>query len=481
MGTFFTNMSFYSVNTTAEQIGGYFREILKASGFEEASDDCPAGAEVVLCRWLNSPWITVLCDLAESVSFSTLKRVARDASKALKTEVLTIACVDSDALAIWNVDEAHRQELSIAVGQTAELGIKVSNTYNAWKKKFGDSTELKRIVKTDYIFAEDALNAIAPLFRLPAEQAKLSAAFLPEDSSCEIQRLRFRPPMQSAAGRRYDFYMANFDEETQTALRNHGFQNKGQTWYRLTKENVFQVIRLGYDSGMTLRVFSEPLFGFPLEAKELSQLAGLDHVCQLDMIAIHEALRGSAVTKGYYVSLSTEDHEVFKTFPQYVRDIALQTMLPLLEEAATPSGCGKVHYRSRQILKMRLFGTSLPEENSDKFGSFSSFELNFYYGNYETILSEIRNIRAERIKNRAEEREIRIRKHCWTEENEARYEETVREFSLLREEEYALAERGNREEIQARLQMKFDRNRNLIEKYLGIGADAVLTFPEDLA
>ena len=361
-------------------------------------------------------------------------------------------------------------------GAAREYGIKASNTYNAWKKKFGDITDLKRIVKTDYTFAEDALESLSPYLNISPEQGRLSSGSIVEAPDCEVVTLRFQNANKRMPGRRYFLHLENFDEEVQTALQKIGFQYRKKTWCRLTDGNVLQMIQLGYDHMQTLTVYSEPLYGRCLPESCFTPSRIELPPVPFDLLEVHHAIQGIPCPR----HLVTFDFDEFQTFPQVVHDAVMKTLIPLLESAVTPAGNREMHNKIIQFQNARQLGLDPYAVAPKAAYTLTYLDTCLYYGEYDACLSMILAQRELYFKVWKQERENASSRERWSADDEEQYNKRVAMKSTDYSEEYGLALSRDRGRIRDKLQKQFAHNQALLAAMLNFGVDAVLTFPEEL-
>ncbi|MBR6777283.1 MAG: hypothetical protein IKM27_06010, partial [Clostridia bacterium] len=144
----------------------------------------------VLSDSIGSAWFTVCSELLSfgvPDDFATLANVF---TAALNTDVLGIACFDSDALYLNLINCNDKTNAWAGVGSLSELGIKRRNCFNAWRDKVTDTALFAECIKKKHVFAEETLNEIAPLLALPAAQSGLS--FEDGDIADFCERLYFK-------------------------------------------------------------------------------------------------------------------------------------------------------------------------------------------------------------------------------------------------------------------------------------------------
>lgn len=139
-------------------------------GFSIAADAETADETVVLCEADGSGWITVCSGQFE--------RRLSELSKALKTDVMLIECVDSDFI---------EMELVSADGTNARVTIgdpyyeKQENSYSEWEGKVSDLPKFIEITNGDNVFAEDALTHLDELMGLPIVQGAMFGDYPPDN------------------------------------------------------------------------------------------------------------------------------------------------------------------------------------------------------------------------------------------------------------------------------------------------------------
>lgn len=99
MGAFFNNLHIRK-NETADvgSVKNEFTEYLKSKGYQPTENGDDADDTAYIYTSDNSDWITVFSDVLEIGDEQTFAEILHPFSKALNTDALAVACVDSDFL-----------------------------------------------------------------------------------------------------------------------------------------------------------------------------------------------------------------------------------------------------------------------------------------------------------------------------------------------------------------------------------------------
>lgn len=152
-------------------------------------------AEVFICTSAR-PWISVCSDSLDFAGADDTRALIAPLSDSLKTDVLAVACFDSDYLFMNLVNTADGTDAWMNVGRNPDGPMPRRSNPSAWKKKVRDFDAFKAAVKADNVFAEEVFVPMEPCLDLPFEQACLCPDCI--DETYECIRLAFSMPASAA-------------------------------------------------------------------------------------------------------------------------------------------------------------------------------------------------------------------------------------------------------------------------------------------
>ena len=111
---------------------------LAEQGFTSVKNMQEADVTVAVAEPQNSKWISLYSEIFAHDDPDSCKAVAMPLSSRLHTDVLGIACFDSDYLYLNLINSDENADAWIGIGSGKELGITRRNNLTAWKKKIAD-------------------------------------------------------------------------------------------------------------------------------------------------------------------------------------------------------------------------------------------------------------------------------------------------------------------------------------------------------
>lgn len=118
----------------------------------------------------DSAWFSLQSEDLDLSGPDSMRRLAAPLSRDLGTAVLAVSCIDSDCLCLNWIDEAKKLDAWANVGSCPGPAPRRTR-FHPWKKVVPDLSVFRRIIKADYLFAEEALHALAPILELRESQA----------------------------------------------------------------------------------------------------------------------------------------------------------------------------------------------------------------------------------------------------------------------------------------------------------------------
>ena len=260
MGSWFSNLHIRKTEViTRESVGNCIRDTLaeKKCTQVECAEDADFAVTVYIAQ--NSNWISICSQVFAHDDPDSCKDIAAPLSAQLHTDVMGIACFDSDYLYLNLINADESVDAWIGIGAGKELGITRRNNVTAWKKKVADYPAFSAAVKGTYVCADEFLAVTDSCLGLPTEQGGISLDYL-KDTSLQQDAflLYFRKAEESrSAGPNIQicymrYALPCFDgQENSVSFLNDGNEFCGLSVYFLGpfvehEEITFSDIRLGY-------------------------------------------------------------------------------------------------------------------------------------------------------------------------------------------------------------------------------------------
>lgn len=175
MGSWFSNIHVRKNDVLDLQtVAQYITNRMTEQKYLVAASDEDADVAFALVSADSSGWIGIYSDMIGADSPKTFQSIAEPMSQALDTDVLGIACFDSDYLYLNLINEPEKVNAWLGVGSAAGLGIRKRTALSKWKNKVIDFLSFSEVAKKKYIFAEDVLEEVVPNIQLPQWQSAVS-------------------------------------------------------------------------------------------------------------------------------------------------------------------------------------------------------------------------------------------------------------------------------------------------------------------
>ena len=196
MGSWFSNISIRkNGGVTMDRIEEYMIKTAAAQGFSPVSSEAEADGGFAIVSDENGQWVTVYSDLFSLEDPKGFAKLAGPMSAALHTDILGIACFDSDYLYLNLLNTEERTNAWLGIGSAAGLGIRRWSRLSAWKRKVLDFPTFSDRARKRYVFAEEFLAEIEPCLALPSLQSTASYEYLKDMGLYEKAKfLYFRLP-----------------------------------------------------------------------------------------------------------------------------------------------------------------------------------------------------------------------------------------------------------------------------------------------
>lgn len=199
MGSWFSNLHVRKTETiTNEIVCDYIKNALAEKKYilEESAQD--ADVIVAVLTEQDSQWISICSQAFAHDDPDSCKAVAAPLSAQLHTDVMGIACFDSDYLYLNLINAEENADAWVGIGAGKELGITRRNNVTAWKKKVSEYPSFSAAAKGAYPCADEFLTAAESCLGLSAEQGSVSLDYLKETSlQQDVMFLYFRQEEQT--------------------------------------------------------------------------------------------------------------------------------------------------------------------------------------------------------------------------------------------------------------------------------------------
>ena len=231
MGRSFDNISIRkNDNIGLDEIKNIVCRLLNKREYSLVENPVDADGSCIVISKNDSEWYTVCSDLISFETPKEFKAIATPISGLLETDVMGIACFDSDALFLNLINYEERINALSVVGCESELGIKGKKGVSAWKTKVTNIKEFAKCINTEYLFAEQVLYDVAELLKLPAEQS--ASSFSDINESDVLIRLYFKNTENDERPTEFKFYSGSsipFKMETNNTVSviNCGKESQG--------------------------------------------------------------------------------------------------------------------------------------------------------------------------------------------------------------------------------------------------------------
>ena len=298
MGSWFSNLHVRKTEEiTRERVCSCIKDTLTANKytFVDCAEDADVSVAVLTAQ--NSNWITICSKTHAHDDPDSCKSIASPLSAQLHTDVMGIACFDSDYLYLNLINADESVDAWIGIGAGKEIGITRRNNVTAWKKKVTDYPTFSAAVKGTYVCADEFLFEAESCLGLPAEQGGISLDYL-SDTSLQIDTmfLHFRQEeAASATGPNLRIWNINYTfpcfdgKENKISFFNAGDAFRGFSIYFLGpyveyEEIVFSDVRLE-------KYYLQPLMELTLEKIKLPSGEWAYH-CHIPDLLMPEGVQG---------------------------------------------------------------------------------------------------------------------------------------------------------------------------------------------
>lgn len=200
MGTSFCDFCIRKTDgMSAEQIRASILDCMTQRGYTVAQNAGDAEVTVAIvsaAEGVESDWIKVCSDAIEYFGKEAVDAYVLPVAEALRTAVMTVAVFDSDAIALQLLHPAAGVDAFAKAGLTRELGLTRRNKLSAWEDYVTDTALFKAALGKERVFAEELLEDLVGLMRLPLSVSGTDWAALSQcgDLPCRAEYLYFKCP-----------------------------------------------------------------------------------------------------------------------------------------------------------------------------------------------------------------------------------------------------------------------------------------------
>lgn len=185
MGSWFSNLHIRKNGVmTEETVVKNLIEFMETRNYILSASKDDADGAIAITADEDCQWISVYSDLLIFEDPEKYTEIAAPLSAVLQTDVLGIACFDSDYLYLNLINAEDQTDAWIGIGSASGLGIKRRTGLTAWKSKVSNFQHFSESAKKEYIFAEGFLIEAESCLDLPANKSSACYEYL-EDYNLE--------------------------------------------------------------------------------------------------------------------------------------------------------------------------------------------------------------------------------------------------------------------------------------------------------
>lgn len=195
MGMFFQNLHIKKNNSfCSEQLREFLISEMKKNGYQQLENSENAEIRLVIYTPENSNWISVACDCYQFNNDEDTKKIIAPVSDKFRTDVLAVSCNDSDYLFMNLINTADGTDGWVNIGSFEGMKSPRRTSVAPWKKKVTDYEKFKSIVKSDYVFAEEAFYESAEMLGINVRQCSLETDYTEGLDENSLVKLYFSLP-----------------------------------------------------------------------------------------------------------------------------------------------------------------------------------------------------------------------------------------------------------------------------------------------
>ncbi len=179
MGSWFSNMHIRKrEGLSKEQVLEAMCHILQKEGCQLAASAEEADYGLALLDSPASGWFSVHSDLFAFEDPQAFTKLGNPCGKTLHTDILGIACMDSDYLYLNLLNPDEDLDAWVSTGHGKEVGIHRRKHVAGWKKKVVNYPVFREKMSQTYWCAEELLEAVADCLQLPPQHSILDYSAL---------------------------------------------------------------------------------------------------------------------------------------------------------------------------------------------------------------------------------------------------------------------------------------------------------------
>ena len=180
MGWTFGNLHIQKkAEVSAEQVIAKITAYYAQSGYG-VCEETEAELSLAVLDGDDSAWISVYSDFFEDPQ--DREALARWLSQSEKLRVLDIGCFDSDVLGLILYNPEDEEPAQAATGFMAqEMGISLEHE-EGWLSILSDLTAFRQVINAEHVLAEEAMDELAGVLKLPSHYVKTDLEILAETS-----------------------------------------------------------------------------------------------------------------------------------------------------------------------------------------------------------------------------------------------------------------------------------------------------------
>ena len=201
MGSWFSNLHIRKKDTvTTETVVSCIHSIMARRSYEPVASESDADSTVAVISMPEGQWISVCSEQLAHDDAESCKGIAMPISQQLCTDVLGIACFDSDYLYLNLINAEEQVDAWVGIGNGKDVGIERRTGVTAWKKKVADYPTFSAAAKQKYICAEQFMTQAESCLGLPAIRGVVDQrdAALPGKTEFLYYRLKADPVILEA-------------------------------------------------------------------------------------------------------------------------------------------------------------------------------------------------------------------------------------------------------------------------------------------
>jgi len=167
MGAYFSNLHIRKNNTDPSNLASFITEYFSNKGYVSANPDT-ADLQIALYAPEESDWMSIF---SEAFTHTDILTLAPKLSEACDTDILNVACFDSDYLFVNLLNTGKGYDLWLNIGDTPEIKKPRRSGVAAWKGHVADHARFKAAAGGDYVCAEDFLREVQDDLGISFEQS----------------------------------------------------------------------------------------------------------------------------------------------------------------------------------------------------------------------------------------------------------------------------------------------------------------------